>query len=87
MKARIDKSKVMRNAWYLKRVVMKARSFGECLRKAWRNEKLRIMQRLAEGLPAEEPMSKTGRSEHSTEFVAGCLAYYAEARPGQYFGD
>lgn len=87
MKTRIDKGKVMRNAWYLKKAVMKAKSFGECLRKAWRNEKLRIIQRLSEGLPAEEPKPVTCRSENTSAFIAGCVAYYAEARPGQYFGD
>lgn len=86
MRTGIDKSKVMRNAWYLKRVVMKARSFGECLRKAWRNEKLRMIQRLAEGLSAEEP-KVIDRPENTPAFIAGCVAYYAEARPGQYFGD
>lgn len=84
---RIDKGKVMRNAWYLKRVVMKAQSFGACLRKAWRNEKLRIMQRLAQGLSIEEPTSTTSGQGSSPDFVAGCIAYYAKARPGQYFGD
>lgn len=87
MKTRIDKRKVMRNAWYLKKVVMKAQCFGACLRKAWWNEKLRIIQRLAEGLPAEEPTSNSLKFEPNPEFTAGCLAYYAEARPGQYFGD
>lgn len=75
MKTGIDKSKVMRNAWYLKRVVMKAQSFGVCLRSAWRNEKLRIMQRLAAGMPAEEPRQVASLPEHGPAFIDGCLAY------------
>lgn len=86
MKTAYNKSKIMRNAWYLKSV-QPMMSFSECLKKAWRNEKLRIMQRLAEGMPADEPAATTYRPADSPAFAAGCLAYYAEGRNGQYYGD
>ena len=37
MKATYDKSKIMKNAWYLKKV-QPGKRLGDCLRKAWRNE-------------------------------------------------
>ena len=42
MKAIYNKSKIMRNAWYLKRANA-SMSFSACLRKAWRNEKIAVM--------------------------------------------
>ena len=42
MKATYNKSKIMRNAWYLKRANA-SMTFSACLRKAWRNEKLAVM--------------------------------------------
>ena len=42
MKATYNKSKIMRNAWYLKRANA-SMSFSACLKKAWRNEKLAIL--------------------------------------------
>lgn len=83
----IDKGKVIGNAWYLKKTVMPAAGFGACLRRAWRAEKMRRAQRLAAGMPANEPGPAGCRTDHHPEFVAGCIAYYAEARPGCYFGD
>ena len=41
MKATYNKSKIMRNAWYLKRANA-SMSFSACLKKAWRNEKLAV---------------------------------------------
>ena len=38
MKATYNKSKIMRNAWYLKRANA-SMSFSACLKKAWRNER------------------------------------------------
>lgn len=37
-RTRYNKSKIMRNAWYLKRANA-SMTFSACLRKAWRNEK------------------------------------------------
>lgn len=87
MKARYNTSKIMRNAWYMKKNFMKDQGFATCLRKAWRNEKMRVMQRIGEGLPIDEPKVSTCQPENSPAFIAGCLAYYQNARPGQYFGD
>ena len=42
MKAIYNKSKIFRNAWYLKKANA-SMSFSACLRKAWRNEKLAVM--------------------------------------------
>ena len=54
MKAIYSKSKIMRNAWYLKRANA-SMSFSACLRKAWRNEKLAVMTAIIENRPMEEP--------------------------------
>lgn len=42
MKATYNKSKIFRNAWYLKRANA-SMSFSACLKKAWRNEKLAML--------------------------------------------
>ena len=54
MKATYDKSKIMKNAWYLKKV-QPGKSLGDCLRKAWRNEKIAVMTAIIENRPMEEP--------------------------------
>lgn len=54
MKATYNKSKIMKNAWYLKKANT-SMSFSTCLRKAWRNEKLAIMTAKIENRPMEEP--------------------------------
>ena len=54
MKATYDKSKIMKNAWYLKRANA-SMSFSTCLRKAWRNEKMVVMTAIIENRPMEEP--------------------------------
>lgn len=38
MKTRYNKSKIMRNAWFLRKI-QPTMAFSVCLRKAWRNEK------------------------------------------------
>lgn len=50
MKATYNKSKIMRNAWYLKRANA-SMTFSACLRKAWRNEKLAVMTAIIEKPP------------------------------------
>ena len=47
-------SKIMRNAWYLKKANA-SMSFSACLRKAWRNEKIAVMTAIIENRPMEEP--------------------------------
>lgn len=53
MKATYNKSKIMRNAWYLKKANT-SMSFSACLRKAWRNEKMAVMTAKIENRPMEE---------------------------------
>ena len=59
MKATYNKTKIMRNAWYLKKV-QPSMSFSASLKKAWRNEKLAMMTRRVENRPMEQP--KAARS-------------------------
>ena len=47
MKATYNKSKIMKNAWYLKKANA-SMSFSTCLRKAWRNEKMAVMTAIIE---------------------------------------
>ena len=54
MKAIYNKSKIMRNAWYLKRANA-SMSFSACLRKAWPNAKIAVMTAIIENRPMEEP--------------------------------
>lgn len=89
MKAVYNKSKIMRNAWYMFRVKM-VKSFAEALRKAWKNEKLANIRAMIEGRALDVSGPITTREHNvaaSMAFVAGCLDYYANARTGQYFGD
>lgn len=86
MKTPYNKSKIMRNAWYLlKRKIVK--TFSAALCKAWFNEKLNVVRALAEGRTITESKALACNAPNSPEFAAGCLAYYADARSGQYFGD
>ena len=41
-RTRYNLSKIMKNAWYLKRANT-SMSFSACLKKAWRNEKLAML--------------------------------------------
>ena len=49
-----NKSKIMKNAWYLKKV-QPTMTFSACLKKAWRNEKISVMTAIIENRPMEEP--------------------------------
>lgn len=81
MKATYDKSKIMRNAWYLKRVEP-AQAFSACLKKAWRNEKLANIHAHLEGrnLAAENAKRAAAWTP-----VAVPADYYGER--GRYYGD
>lgn len=50
MTSTYNKTKIMRNAWYLKRVDS-TMSFSACLKKAWRNEKMAVMTARIENRP------------------------------------
>lgn len=54
MKATYNLSKIMRNAWYLKRANA-SMTFSACLKKAWRNEKMAMMTAKIENRPMTAP--------------------------------
>lgn len=79
-RTRYNKSKIFRNAWYLKGA-QPSMSFSACLRKAWRNEKqatliARIECRTLAPVPASE--------YHPIPMTAAANYYGAQ---GQYYGD
>lgn len=78
-KIKYNLSKIMRNAWYLKRV--SSMNFSACLRKAWRNEKLAIMTAKIENRPTEQPKA----TEYRPELLTVPENFYGVA--GQYYGD
>ena len=63
MKATYNKTKIMRNAWYLKKV-QPSMSFSASLKKAWRNEKLAMMTRRVENRPMEQPKAAEYRPRY-----------------------
>lgn len=76
---RYNKSKIMRNAWYLKRANA-SMTFSACLRKAWRNEKLAVMTAIIENRLMEE--SKVAEWHPLANVPAD---YYGNSRT--YYGD
>ena len=80
MKATYNKTKIMRNAWYLKKV-QPSMSFSACLKKAWRNEKLAMMTRRVENRPMEQPKA----TEYRPQLLAVPADYYGNSRT--YYGD
>lgn len=79
MKATYDKSKIMRNAWYLKRANA-SMTFSACLSKTWRNEKLAVMTVRIENRPAEVKVT-----EYRPELLTVPANYYGVQ--GCYYGD
>ena len=66
-RTRYNKSKIMRNAWYLKKS-QPSMTFSACLRKAWRIEKQMIMTARIEGrtlatAPTSACLRKAWRNE------------------------
>lgn len=86
MKPAYNRSKIMRNAWYMFRVKM-VKNFAEALRKAWKNEKLANIRAMIEGRPqpASEPTPYNIPTGSNPAFAAGCIAYYGDA--SRYYGD
>ena len=80
MKATYNKTKIMRNAWYLKKV-QPSMSFSASLKKAWRNEKLAMMTRRVENRPMEQPQA----AEYRPQLLAVPADYYGNSRT--YYGD
>ena len=79
-RTRYNKSKIMRNAWYLKRANA-SMSFSTCLRKAWRNEKQMIMTARIEG----RTLATAPTSEYCPIPMTAAANYYGAQ--GQYCGD
>ncbi len=73
-------SKIMRNAWYLKKANA-SMSFSACLRKAWRNEKIAVMTAIIENRPMEEPK----RPVLDPLLLIIPADYYGDSRT--YYGD
>ena len=80
MKATYNKTKIMRNAWYLKKV-QPSMSFSASLKKAWRNEKLAMMTRRVENRPMEQPKA----AEYRPQLLAVPADFYGNSRT--YYGD
>ena len=80
MKATYNKSKIMKNAWYLKKS-QPLMTFSTCLRKAWRNEKMAVMTAIIENRPMEEP--KAAALDPLPLIIPA--DYYGDSRT--YYGD
>ena len=80
MKATYNKTKIMRNAWYLKKV-QPSMSFSASLKKAWRNEKLAMLTAKIENRPTEQPKA----TEYRPELLKVPADYYGNSRT--YYGD
>ena len=80
MKATYNKTKIMRNAWYLKKV-QPSMSFSASLKKAWRNEKLAIMTAKIENRPTDQPKA----TEYRPELLTVPSDFYGVR--GMYYGD
>lgn len=75
-----DKSKIMKNAWYLKQV-QPSMTFSACLKKAWRNEKLAMLTARIENRPTEQPKA----TEYRPEQLTVPSDFYGVR--GMYYGD
>lgn len=83
MKTAYNKSKIMRNAWYLKSV-QPTMTFCDCLKKAWRNEKRSVLSAMIEGRNLAEEDARA-REVKPWAPVAVPDGYYGER--GRYYGD
>lgn len=75
-----NKSKIMKNAWYLKKV-QPSMTFSACLKKAWRNEKIAVMTAIIENRQMEEP--KAAALDPLPLIIPA--DYYGDSRT--YYGD
>lgn len=78
--AKYNLSKIMKNAWYLKKANA-TMSFSACLKKAWRNEKQMIMTARIEGRTLATALT----SEYCPIPMTAAANYYGAQ--GQYCGD
>lgn len=81
MKAAYNKSKIMRNAWYLRKV-QPSMTLAACLRKAWSNEKRNILLAKIEGRNLTQ---EDARPELPWTPIEVPADYYGER--GRYYGD
>lgn len=79
MKAHYNLSKIMRNAWYLKRV-QPSMTFSACLKKAWFNEKQALITSRIEGRTMVQK-----KTEYHPESLVIPADYYGVR--GAYYGD
>lgn len=84
MKATYNRSKIFRNAWYLKRANA-SMSFSACLGKAWRNEKMAIMTAKIEGRNLAEEDARANKTTYRPELLTVPANYYGNGRT--YYGD
>lgn len=93
MKTQVNKSRLMKRAWAIyKGVNPYSYSFAAALRRAWEVEKATLEYEVREArkaaIEAENAAARAKRiSNADTYWTAGAVAYYSNARPGQYFGD
>jgi hypothetical protein len=88
--SKYNKSQIMKRAWNIyKGNNPYSYSFSAALRRAWEVEKAMIKYNEREAkraaIEAENAAAKAKRI--SNAWTIGCLDYYQNARPGQYFGD
>lgn len=84
MKATYKRSKIMRNAWYLKKV-QPSMSFSACLKKAWRNDKMAVMTAKIEGRNLAEEDARANKTTYRPELLTVPANYYGNGRT--YYGD
>ena len=86
-RTRYNKSKIMRNAWYLKRANA-SMSFSTCLRKAWRNEKMAVMTAIIEGCGMASAGKCSGRLLRQQQNVLRRLTITGGVPPlNTYYGN
>ena len=86
-RTRYNKSKIMRNAWYLKRANA-SMTFSACLRKAWRNEKLAVMTAIIENRPMASAGKCSGRLLRQQQNVLRRLTITGGVPPlNTYYGN
>lgn len=88
--SKYNKSQIMKRAWNIyKGNNPYSYSFSAALRRAWEVEKAMIEynERKAKRAAIEAENAAAKAKRISNAWTIGCLDYYQNARPGQYFGD
>nr|DAE28123.1 MAG TPA: hypothetical protein [Podoviridae sp. cthVG1] len=75
--AKYNLSKIMKNAWYLKRANV-SMTFSACLKKAWRNEKLAVMTAKIEGRNLTEEDAQAKTTTYNPELLTIPADYYGD---------